>query len=65
MFEPTTIIKHSTPTLGGRSRNTITLHPNLHRALRELATQEDYSVGCLVALLINEALDRRLARRGH
>jgi hypothetical protein len=38
------------------------LPPDLLVALHELAVAEDISVGCLVTLLLDEALDHRLAQ---
>jgi hypothetical protein len=39
------------------------LAPNLLAALSELAATEDLPVAALIAVLINEALDRRLRQR--
>jgi len=39
------------------------LAPNLLAALSELAATEDLQVAALIAVLINEALDRRLHQR--
>ena len=39
------------------------LAPNLLAALSELAATEDLPVGALIAVLINEALERRLRQR--
>ena len=47
-----------------RQRPNLTIHPNLLRALRELAEAEEYSVNGLAAILINDALDRRLHQNG-
>jgi hypothetical protein len=45
-----------------RVSRTPLLSPNLIEALKELATVEDLPVTTLIAVLINEALDRRLHR---
>jgi hypothetical protein len=47
-----------------RQRPNLTIHPDLLRALRELAEAEEYSVTGLVNLLIRDALDRRLHQNG-
>jgi hypothetical protein len=39
------------------------LAPNLLTALSELAVTEDLPLAALIAVLINEALDRRLRQR--
>jgi hypothetical protein len=44
--------------------NNITLSPSLRAALRELASDEGLPLSALVAVLVNEALGRRLAERG-
>ena len=44
-------------------RNAPLLAPNLLVALSELAATEDLPVAALIAVLINEALDRRLHQR--
>jgi hypothetical protein len=46
------------------SRSTVAVNPDLLDALRELADREGYTVNGLVALLINESLDRRLHQDG-
>jgi hypothetical protein len=45
-------------------RPNLTIHPDLLRALRELAEVEEYSVSGLATLLIRDALDRRLHQNG-
>ena len=50
----------SFPTPQADPRPAPLLAPDLLTALTELATSEDLPVGALIALLINEALDRRL-----
>ena len=52
-------LKHSTQ-FRKRSEQTPLLSPNLIEALQELAASEDLPFRTLVAMLINEALDRRL-----
>jgi hypothetical protein len=45
-------------------RPNLTIHPDLLRALRELAEVEEYPLNCLVTILIRDALDRRLNQNG-
>jgi hypothetical protein len=45
-----------------RRRRAPLLSPTLIKALTELAAIEELSVSALIAVLINEALDRRLQR---
>jgi hypothetical protein len=47
----------------GKDSRRIELPPMLHAALCDLADAEERSLSTLILLLINEALDRRLARQ--
>lgn len=58
----------ATPTLPSQERRKVRkqaalLSPMLLEALAELAASEQLPVGALIAVLINEALERRLHRR--
>jgi CopG-like RHH_1 or ribbon-helix-helix domain, RHH_5 len=48
-----------------RQRGALVLSPELRAALRELATAEGLTLSALVSVLVNEALDRRLAEHRH
>jgi hypothetical protein len=47
-----------------KSRSSVTIHPDLLHALRDLAEVEEYTLNGLVALLINEGLNHRLNQNG-
>ena len=63
MLEPSFKAPSLNPQAPRTRRPTPLLAPNLFAALSELAATEDLPVAALIAVLINEALDRRLHRR--
>ena len=63
MLEPSFKAPSLNPQAPRTRRPTPLLAPNLLAALSQLAATEDLPVAALIAVLINEALDRRLHRR--